>query len=483
MNDISIKKNFLYKLVLLGFNSIFPLLILPYVYRVLLPDVVGLVEYGLTLHNYFLLFGALGIYIYGLREISKVRDNKIEVDKIYTNLFVIGVVSNIITICMYLIYVYCLIGPVNKLFPILLLYGLNLLSNIFYTEWYFEANENFKFITIKTIIVRSLQFILILFLVNQKADYLIYVLLLVLTIFINNMISFMVLNKRVKIKLEYLNVRKYLRPLLIVFLLQNCNLFFTQIDRTLLGYFVGNESVAFYVVGQKLVTFLFTILMALTYVSIPRLSFYLENNYEQYKELLFKLSRTIFCFIIPAAIGLFLLSEEVVLIYAGKEYLNASIVLKIFSIRMVFMALENIYANQILFLHKKESFTVVVFFIIGLFNVVFKMMIGDKLTPEIAISLTFILELIALIIFLQYVKRKMDPDIKILSKYHVRYFLLSVTFIPIVIGIRFLFDSNYLYSTCISVFLCVSLYLSGLIYLKDQVVFGYYLKTREIFKI
>ena len=71
----SVLKNILSKSVMGIFNMLVPLLVIPYVYRVLNPQVVGYVEYGATLYSYFGLLGVLGIYNFGLREVSRVRDD------------------------------------------------------------------------------------------------------------------------------------------------------------------------------------------------------------------------------------------------------------------------------------------------------------------------------------------------------------------------------------------------------------------------
>ena len=94
----SIIKNTIAKMTLNVFNIIVPILIYPYIYRVLSAKSVGFIDYSTTLYTYFSLVGLLGIYNYGLREISRYRDNHVKTFWVFRNLFVIGLISNIITV-------------------------------------------------------------------------------------------------------------------------------------------------------------------------------------------------------------------------------------------------------------------------------------------------------------------------------------------------------------------------------------------------
>lgn len=46
-------KNFAYKSILNFFSMILPILVMPYVYRKLSPNSIGMIEYGTSLFTYF----------------------------------------------------------------------------------------------------------------------------------------------------------------------------------------------------------------------------------------------------------------------------------------------------------------------------------------------------------------------------------------------------------------------------------------------
>ena len=72
---MSIVKNFLYNVSYQLLTILLPLITVPYVSKILGADGIG--DYAFTYANtqYFILFGMVGITLYGNREIAYVRDN------------------------------------------------------------------------------------------------------------------------------------------------------------------------------------------------------------------------------------------------------------------------------------------------------------------------------------------------------------------------------------------------------------------------
>ena len=82
----NIKQNFILNGIRLTFGMIFILLTTPYITRILGVENFGKVEYANSIIAYFLLFTALGIPNYGIREVAKCRNDKEELSKIVLEL-------------------------------------------------------------------------------------------------------------------------------------------------------------------------------------------------------------------------------------------------------------------------------------------------------------------------------------------------------------------------------------------------------------
>ncbi|MGL4370793.1 MAG: oligosaccharide flippase family protein, partial [Spirochaetota bacterium] len=169
----SLFKNFIYKITLSFFNVVIPVLIIPYVYRILGPANIGLLEYSNSIFMYFFLIGGLGVYSYGMREVAAVRNDPDAIARLFSSLLTVSALSNILVLCAYAAFV-AVKAPASGIQILLAVMGLNFISNIIYVEWLNEAFENFRFITVKTVIVRTLFVGAILFFVRSPDDVVVY---------------------------------------------------------------------------------------------------------------------------------------------------------------------------------------------------------------------------------------------------------------------------------------------------------------------
>lgn len=465
----SIFKNLLAKGTLNIFNILVPLLLIPYIYRILTPESIGYIEYGTTLYQYFGLLGLLGIYNYGLREISRFRNNKVKVIEIYKNLFIIGAISNFLFFIIYIFFVYFFIEEIKLRYVMFILSG-NLIAQLFYIEWINEAYEDFKFITIKTVIIRVIGVSAIFFLVRSNEDYLNYVIILVLILFFNNITSFIHAQKYVtdtgQSIFKKLNVWHYLVPLFFILILNNTNILYTLADRTMLGLFTTAENVAYYSVGQKIVEVTKTLLLSIVFVTLPRFSFYLEKDKSLYMQNIRKLMRIMLMIVIPVGIGMFMLSKQIVLLFAGNQYLEAIPVLRIFALRIIVLGVESVLYNQIIFLHRKEKILVILNMICGGINVGLNFLFIHHFNPLIAILTTLFAEILFQILCFLYIKKELNISTGFFDRSNLKYLFLSILFIPTIFLINELVGNSYLF-VFLSVTICSLIYMGGLCYTKD----------------
>ena len=71
----SIKKNYIYNLINTVSGILFPLITFPYVSRVLLADGIGQVQFFDSIISYISLVTSLGIPLYAVRELARIRDD------------------------------------------------------------------------------------------------------------------------------------------------------------------------------------------------------------------------------------------------------------------------------------------------------------------------------------------------------------------------------------------------------------------------
>lgn len=470
-NGKSIFKNVFYKVMLNVFNIIIPIIIGPYVYRIMGPNLIGRVSYAESVYTFFLIFASFGIYSYGIREVSRIRDDEEKVSKLFSSLFTISVIANLTVVAVYLVFIFTVYRG-TELFPILLIYTINLLLYIFYVEWLCEANENYNFIAIKTMVIRLVYIVLLLTFVKTPNDLLIYVGLNTLLFFLNYIVSFIYVKRRVKFNFKNLEIKKHVKSLLFIIVMSNACILYGQLDKLMLGLFTNETFVGYYSTSQLITNIINSLLLSVIYVTIPRLSHVIANETDQaYENLLCKVAKNYFAFLFPCAVGMFALSNEIILLYGGMKFFPAAGVLRIFTLFLVVSGIEFIYTNQVFYVKRAEKKAVFIIVCGGLLNVLLKLALAytGTLNPYSAIATTVFSYTCLVTAEYFFTRNVLKVNFHIFKFDNTKYLFISLLFIPIVYAIKLAVHSTILVSLA-SVAACAFFYAAVLFITKDEVL-------------
>ncbi|NRD76700.1 oligosaccharide flippase family protein [Bacillus sp. BRMEA1] len=482
MQKKSIVKNAIYKILLNFFNLIVPIIIGAYVYRTLGSDAIGRVKTGETIFNYFFIFAGFGIYQYGMREVSRIKNDREKVNQLFTSLFTFSLLTNFLTLFVYVAVSYFGYGG-KALFPVLMVYGVNFFLNIFYVEWVNEAYEDYGFITLKTMIVKIIYVILLLTFVKSSDNYLIFIALLATSTGLNNIISYFYVKRRVKFDFKDVRFVPHLKPLFLVVIFSNGNILYTQLDRFMLGQFVSERSVSYYTMAQQIATMINALMISLIQVTIPRLSFLVGSDHdEQYLSLLKRISKVYSALLFPAAIGLYVIANAAVVLYGKQPFAPAGPVLAIYALYMITIGFESIQSNQVIYIKKKENVLVWMIFVCGIANLIFKavFLYFGKLNASSAILTTLFANLLLIAIEYTYIRKYLKVPFQLLSWSNLRYLVYSLIFIPIGIGFRHIFHGTMIL-TLSTMAVCGIVYLLILLATKDEIVILFTAKLKGRF--
>ena len=466
----SVFKNAIFKFLLNIFNLVVPIIVGPYVLRKLGPDLMGVINYSQAIFAYFFIFASFGVYQYGLREISKVRNDKNKLKSVFTSLFFITVISNIVITLIYYIYIRITVTT-TSMYIVSIILTFNFISNIFYTEWVNEALESYDFITIKTIIIRIIYVVVLLLIVKSSKDYGIYVLLTVLSTFFNNIVSYFYVKRYIKFDFKNIEIKRHIKPMLLVVILSNANVLYTQLDKVMLGEYVSKSSVAFYTMAQNISYMINAVLLSLIHVSIPRLSHYIGNGQKnKYISLLNKISRMYLFLLFPASIGMIILSKEIVLIYGGEQYASAYQLLMLFSVYIITIAYDTIFSNQIMYINGFEKEQVRIVFFGGFINLILNILILNLgiFNENYSVITTIFANIICVISQYIFIKKRIKLDYNIFSFDKSKYLILSLIFIPVTLLIKMLNYNMFIYIILVIV-VNATIYFSILYFTKDDI--------------
>lgn len=458
----SLVGNIIAKGTLTLFNALLPLIVTRYVYRVLGPANIGSIEYASVLAGYFLTIGLLGTYNYGLREISANRSNPALVRQIFRNLWCINIIGNLSILCVYIAFIFFFIqDPLLRNISWIL--STTLVAQAFYIEWYVEAIEEFRFITIKTILIRILSLVFFFIFVRSKDDVYAYVMITTFVMIVGNLVSYVYGRKHIgmsaKELLSGLSFKPYIVPLFTILLLNNTALLYTMADRTILGHFTNTENVAYFTLGQKIVEMTRSIMLSIVFATLPRLSLYLKENKLKYQETLLKVMRLVLFLAIPMATVMFLLSREIVDFFGGEAFEPAIPAMRLFSASLIFLSIEAIMYNQVIFLHGKERRLVVYNICCGVLNVALNLAVYHifYLTPLISCACTFVSQLVFQLLCAVYIRKQLKIRLGIFTSNVFRYLWASLVFVPIAFAVKE-FDFGTVKNFIIIIPMCAAAY-------------------------
>lgn len=478
----SISKNAVFKSILNLFNIILPIIVTPVITNTFNENQFSYITQGETFNTILIAFASFGVYQYGLREISKVRDDKKKLRQTFTSLFLISTTATIIVYALYMLALFTFYKD-NPAFYTCLILGFNMVINLFYVEWINEALENYDFIAVKTMIVKIVYSVIILCVIHSTDDFLIYLYLGAAVNIVNNLWSYFYIKRRIKFDFSNLKIKKYVKPMFLTVILSNTSLLYTQCDRVLIIKFGSDADLSAYGIAQKAMMIINTLMLTIIQVTMPRLANTLGNdNDDTYFSLLNKVMKIYFLLLFPASIGLLCVSKQVMWIF-GPRYVPWYPVMIGFAIYMLTIGVQGIISNQIMYLYKKEKEDVKIFFICGVFNVVVNciFILFNIFTPANSIMVTMISNILVILLEYRVVKIKLKLDIKLFAFENMKYFYYSLLFIPITFGIN-IYVENMIISCVLDVILCGALYLSILMITKDTVFFDVYNRFNRKFK-
>ena len=328
-------------------NILFPLITSVYVARVLLPSGTGRVAYAQNVVTYFTLLASLGLPTYGTREIARTLSSEEKYNETFFELISINTIST--TICAVAYYTLCFTIPSfrNDL-QLYLVAGLAIVLNYFNIDWLYQGREEYKYIAIRGFLIKALSVALHFLVVREQSDYVAYAGIYCLVLGGNNFVNCIGLKRRVHFTKRKLNLKRHLKPIIILFATTVAIELYTMLDTTMLGIMCSDQVVGYYSYAMKTTKIIITVLTAATTVLLPRLSSTYHISRERYKSLANKGIAFLVSVSIPISTYMYFNAYDIVVFLYGNHYENAVETLKILALLIPFISFSTYLGAQIL---------------------------------------------------------------------------------------------------------------------------------------
>ncbi|MGX7099283.1 oligosaccharide flippase family protein [Globicatella sanguinis] len=420
MKNKSLVSNTIYNFIYQGLNILFPLLISPYTARVLGANNLGLVNLSNNIVTWFIVIGTFGTTSYGIKEIAKIRDNKEKLDKTFSEIFIINFLMTIFSILLLLIIFY--FSPfVGINFALYCTMIIRIIFNIFNIDWFFQGIEEYRYITVRQFFVRLATAILVFTLVKTQDDYIIYALLLSISIGISGFLNYIYSKNFSKLVFSNLNIYKHLKSLLSLFLTQITVNIYLNLDISLLGLLSTPTNISFLAQSKMVVGGANAVTNAITDSTTSRVSYYSVNDKKKFDELNEIIPNVVQMIAIPMVIGIFALSDQLMLIIGGEEFIPAGIVLKLISISILFSSLSGYLQKQYILVYNLEKIGLLTSIITSITSLILNITL-IKLLGVIGTAITASLsEIVAFYSRYYFIKYKNRISIRIFNTNTLKY--------------------------------------------------------------
>lgn len=470
----SITKNYIYNLTYQILVLILPIITTPYVSRVLGAENIGIYSYTVSITTYFILFGTLGVALYGQRQIAYEQKNIKKLSKTFWEIILLRFVT--MSISMIIFYFLFINDEQYQVYYKILL--LELLANCFDISWFFQGLEEFGKTVTRNIVVKLISVICIFAFVKDSNDLRIYFLIYVLSTLIGNISLWAYLPKYLKkVKIKQLNIVKHVKATIVLFIPQIAIQVYTILDKTMIGTIVADKSeVGYYEQSQKIIKMLLTIVTSLGTVMLPRIAnTFAKGEKERVQEYMKKSFNIVFLLAFPLMFGIIDISRAFVPVFFGEGYNKVVILMNIISPIILLIGLSNVTGTQFLLTTKRQKeFSLSV---IGgaLINFIMNICLIWKYGAIGASIGTVIAEFTVTAIQMYFVRK--DFNLKEVFKLSINYLLASIIMFIICLIIGTIIKNNLL-STILQIIIGGITYGVCLIFLRDPFIINLFEKVK-----
>lgn len=426
----SIKKNFVMNVILTLSGIIFPIISFPYVGRILGPKGTGKVDFATSIISYFALFAQLGIPTYGIRACAKVRDDKRMLSKTVFELMIINLVMTVLSyVCIFAAIAIIPRFQTNKL--LLCIISSTLLFNAIGIDYLYRGIEEYKYITVRSLIFKFIAFGSLFILVKTKEDYNIYGAITIFAASASNILNLIHSRKYITSKgLGKLDFRRHFKPIALFWGMSCATTVYLNLDRVMLGFIKSEVDVGYYGAAVKIKNIMLSLVTSLGTVLLPRASYYVEHGLmDEFRKITAKALKFVFVIASPMMVYFIIYAKSGILVVSGEEYLPAVSAMQFIMPTLLFIGITNILGIQILVPLGKEKYVLYSEIAGALVDLVFNIWLIPVLGATGAAIGTLLAEMIVLLVQIILIKKINDKN-PILGAFKcIRYAYITISVI------------------------------------------------------
>lgn len=317
----SIKKNYIYNLLNKFVALLIPILVTPYLSRVLEADGNGAISYVASVSSYFLLIANLGIETYGQCLISMYRNDRSYLKRLFWEIFVLRSVITFLCIAIYLVIFLVISSGRNNLLYVV--FAFNIIAVVLDFTWFFQGLEKFRLIALTNMVAKAAYVVIVLLFVKSKADMVLSALFTVASTVGPFLLSFPFVFRYIGGKVEGgIKPFSHLKECMVYFVPTVAVQIYTVLDKTMIGLITRSDfENGYYEESEKIIKLTLTLITSLFVIMRSRISYYYSiGETERIQSLIKKSANVAFGLSLPIMFGMIAIAPKFIPVYLGDGY-------------------------------------------------------------------------------------------------------------------------------------------------------------------
>ena len=479
MKKSRVSANYIYNVLYQILTFITPIITAPILTRTLGASNIGIYDYTYSIVNWFILFGMLGVTLYGNKEIAKAAttNDKNVISKVFSQIFTMQMITVFLSLILFLI----IFGFTNFEYKeIYLFQSILIFASAFEVSWLYVGLENFKRVTARNFIIKIITVLGIILFVKDANDLILYTILIGVTTLLGGISLFVGIKDIVHyIRPTFKELFNHIKGSIILFIPQIATSIYSIFSKTMIGMLYPNiDEVGFYNYAYKLITMVLYLVTTIGTVMLPHVvSTIASGKEDKAKDMTNKTLKIALCLSFPLAIGFAVVAPYFIPWFLTEEFSKTGYIISILAPTIIFISITNVFGTQYLIpFDRVKQYTVSI--VSGsIVNIISNLVLIPKFGGYGAAISAVITEFSVLIVQYIFVHKIFQFD-GVLSK-AVKYFVSAL-----VMGFFVFLIGHYMgigvITNIVQVIVGMIIYLLILIITKDDILMFLFSKAKEL---
>lgn len=332
-----ITTNFSYLFLLQIASYLFPLVTMPYLARVIGAEGFGHIAIAAAVIMWIQTISDWGFNYTATRDVAKNREDKDKVSHIFSNVIWAKFILLFFSFVILLLLIY-FVPIFRENYLVILVTFLMVPGHILFPDWFFQALERMKYITILNLLSKLLFTIAIFIFIKEKSDYIYQPLFISLGFILSGIISLYY----IFVKWEYKFYKPELKDIFVtikgstnVFINNIAPNLYNSFSVVLLGIYSTSIQNGIYDAGKKFTTIVYNFMNIFTRVFFP----YFSRKSQGYK--VYAISSILLSVFLVALI--IILAPFLINIFFGSEFADSVVILRITAVSLIFLMIDSVF--------------------------------------------------------------------------------------------------------------------------------------------